>query len=98
MGRTSEELLFIPQQVHRFFHSPVSRLALGHSQPPDSPDVKRSEREADHLRTSIAKISDEWNYTFTSPIMPLWRVQGHLNLNFTQNLSQPKDNYALFPE
>jgi len=63
MGWTTEDSLFIPQQVQRLFRSPVSRLALGHSQPPtdwvprtNSPKVKRSEREADHLRTSSAKF------------------------------------------
>ena len=63
MGWTTEESLFIHQQVQRIFHSPLSRLALGPTQPPtdwvlkaDSPKVKRSEREADHLRTSSAKF------------------------------------------
>ena len=60
MGWTTDESSFIPQQVQRFFHSPV---ALGPSQPPtdlvpttDSPKVKRSEREADHLCTSSVKF------------------------------------------
>jgi hypothetical protein len=54
----------------------VSRLALGHNQPP----IQRAPcREADHPHTPSAKLKNEWSYA-SPPHTLSWLAQGQLHV------------------
>jgi hypothetical protein len=56
-----------PEGETMSFVSRASKPALGPTQPPISPGVKRMGREADHWSPASAEVKNAWSYTSTPP-------------------------------
>jgi hypothetical protein len=89
---------FRPEQWLRFFlFTTASRPALGSSQPLSngyrgdlSPEVKLSEREADHSPPNNAEVKNTWSYTFTPSyvFMAWYLIKYRDSFTFTWSCTQ----------